>query len=111
MRIKRFKAQDAKTAMQMVKAEMGADAVILGTREIKEDGQSCAVEITAGLNYQPPPKPLPAPDFPDESETGDINPLPAIRPTGASRPPGSGKPNPVRITGRPSTAWKTAWPK
>ena len=72
MRIKRFKAQDAKTAMQMVKAEMGVDAVILGTREIKEDGQPCAVEITAGLNFQPTPKPRTAPVYPDESETEPV---------------------------------------
>jgi flagellar biosynthesis protein FlhF len=74
VRIKRFKAQDTKTAMQMVKAEMGPDAVILGTREIKEEGLPAAVEITAGVNYQPPPT-RPEPVAPNRPETDQVKPL------------------------------------
>jgi flagellar biosynthesis protein FlhF len=52
MRIKRFRARDIKTALNMVKEEMGSEAVILSTRQIK-DAQDATVEITAGVGYNP----------------------------------------------------------
>jgi flagellar biosynthesis protein FlhF len=55
MRIKRFKARDTKTAIQMVKDELGPEAVILSTRELPDplNGVGTSVEITAGIGYQP----------------------------------------------------------
>jgi len=54
MRIKRYKARDTKTVLQMVKDELGSEAVILSTREIKDPpGLETVVEVTAGIGYQP----------------------------------------------------------
>ena len=55
MRIKRFKARDTKTALQMVKEELGPEAVILSTRELSDPlgGKGTSVEITAGIGYHP----------------------------------------------------------
>lgn len=58
MRIKRFRAPDSQSAMNMVKEEMGPEAVILSTRKVlDEDGQGRLVEITAGVGYQKGPPP------------------------------------------------------
>ncbi len=58
MRIKRFEAPDAATALAMVKAEMGEDAVILATKtigasrgNIVKKGQETKVEVVAALDY------------------------------------------------------------
>lgn len=54
MRIKRYKARDIKTVLQMVKDELGSEAVILSTRELKDSlDLETAVEVTAGIGYQP----------------------------------------------------------
>jgi flagellar biosynthesis protein FlhF len=55
MQIKRFKARDVRTALNMVKEELGPEAVILSTREIKDRGDlGPAFEVTAGAGYHPP---------------------------------------------------------
>ena len=46
MKIKRFLASDMRQAMRDVRAEQGADAVILSTRRL-EDG----IEIIAAVDY------------------------------------------------------------
>ena len=46
MRIKRFTAPDMRTALRMVRAEHGPDAVILSNRRTEE-----GVEIVAASNY------------------------------------------------------------
>ncbi|MDH3359712.1 MAG: AAA family ATPase [Desulfobulbaceae bacterium] len=58
MRIKRFEATDITTAMAMVKAEMGDEAVILATKtigashgNIVKKGQETKVEVIAALDY------------------------------------------------------------
>lgn len=56
MRIKRFEAKDARTALAMVKKEMGEDAVILATRTIpaKNNGgkkQGPSIEVVAAMDY------------------------------------------------------------
>ena len=58
MRIKRFEAPDITTAMAMVKAEMGDEAVILATKtigashgNIVKKGQETKVEVVAALDY------------------------------------------------------------
>jgi flagellar biosynthesis protein FlhF len=58
MRIKRFKAKDMTAAMQLVKNDLGPDAVILTTRQLK--GDESGVEITAGAHVGGP-KSEPAP--------------------------------------------------
>ncbi|MBF0530251.1 MAG: flagellar biosynthesis protein FlhF [Deltaproteobacteria bacterium] len=59
MQIKRFQARDIKTAIQMVKTDLGPDAVILTTREIKDRSEGGPiVEVTAGGGY--PAKDRPA---------------------------------------------------
>ncbi len=54
MRIKRFTARDMKTVLQLVKDELGAEAVILTTRETRDpiDGEP-SVEVTAAVDYHP----------------------------------------------------------
>ncbi|MDH3392773.1 MAG: flagellar biosynthesis protein FlhF [Desulfobulbaceae bacterium] len=58
MRIKRFEAPDTTTALAMVKAEMGDEAVILATKTISahqgnivKKGQETKVEVVAALDY------------------------------------------------------------
>jgi flagellar biosynthesis protein FlhF len=74
MRIKRFEAPDTKTALAMVKEELGEDAVILASRTIApvrdgvaKKGRECWVEVVAAMDYDleglarenaaPPPAP------------------------------------------------------
>lgn len=67
MRIKRFEARDTRSAMAMVKKELGEDAVILSTRTIRphnDPGKGrTLVEIVAAMEYDqeqltvPPPEP------------------------------------------------------
>ncbi|MDH4320822.1 MAG: flagellar biosynthesis protein FlhF [Desulfobulbaceae bacterium] len=58
MRIKRFEAPDTATALAMIKAEMGDDAVILATKtigtsrgNIVKKGQETKVEVIAAMDY------------------------------------------------------------
>ncbi|MCK5322816.1 MAG: flagellar biosynthesis protein FlhF [Desulfobulbaceae bacterium] len=59
MRIKRFEAPDTKTALAMIKNEMGNDAIILTTRTIStsrrngkgKNGNSSLVEVVAAMDY------------------------------------------------------------
>lgn len=55
MRIKRFRARDVQTALRMVKEELGPEAVILSTREFKDQNEPAVVEVTAGIGYQNTP--------------------------------------------------------
>lgn len=52
MKIKRFEARDTKTAVAMVKKEMGEDAVILANKTLStgKDGKS-RVEVVAAMDY------------------------------------------------------------
>lgn len=50
MIIKSFTAESASAALKKVRSEMGGDAVVLKTREIKESGGGNRVEITACLD-------------------------------------------------------------
>ena len=55
MKIRRFEAEDAKTALNMVKKEMGSSAVILATKTIagKTGGRGRArVEVMAAMDYE-----------------------------------------------------------
>lgn len=56
MQVKRFFAADMRTAMKLVRDELGADASIIGTRRV-----AGGVELTAALDYQAAPsRPNPA---------------------------------------------------
>ncbi len=55
MQVKTFTGQNTKQALDKVKAELGLDAVILGSREIVEGGQRI-VEVTAGTDKEVDPK-------------------------------------------------------
>lgn len=56
MQVKRFFAADMRTAMKLVRDELGADAAIIGTRRV-----AGGVELTAALDYQSAPaRPNPA---------------------------------------------------
>ncbi|WP_237045005.1 flagellar biosynthesis protein FlhF [Aquipseudomonas alcaligenes] len=48
MQVKRFFAADMRTAMKLVRDELGADAAIIGNRRVVG-----GVELTAALDYQP----------------------------------------------------------
>ncbi|HHY37274.1 MAG TPA: flagellar biosynthesis protein FlhF [Firmicutes bacterium] len=66
MKIKRYVAQNLHYAIQLVKAEMGEDAIILDTKRRKKGGflglfGQEVVEVTAGLPEAPPPRPRPVP--------------------------------------------------
>jgi flagellar biosynthesis protein FlhF len=60
MRIKKFTASNYSIALQLVKQELGADALILSTRSIKPTSpiagrmEAIQVEITAAVEYTPP---------------------------------------------------------
>ena len=61
MQIKRFRARDMTTALRMVKDELGPEAVILSTREMKDRGElGPMVEVTAGVGYNRPTAPVQA---------------------------------------------------
>ena len=49
MQVKRFFAADMRTAMKLVRDELGADAAIIGNRRV-----AGGVELTAALDYQVP---------------------------------------------------------
>ena len=53
MRIKRFEAKDTKSAMALMKRELGEDAVILATRSIPADekGGKSRIEVVAAMDY------------------------------------------------------------
>jgi len=51
MRLKLYRAQDTREAMTRIRAELGADALILGTRRVSD-----GVEITAAINREPLPE-------------------------------------------------------
>lgn len=53
MQVKTFQAKDATTALNLVKAELGPDAVILSNTKRKENGR-CWCEITAALDGDAP---------------------------------------------------------
>lgn len=55
MRLKLFRAPTVAAAMMQVRAELGADALILATRRV-----GGAVEVTAALETTAPPLPDPA---------------------------------------------------
>lgn len=56
MRLKLFRAGDTAEAMAQVRAELGAEALILSTRRV-----AGGVEVTAALEQEPAPAPLPPP--------------------------------------------------
>lgn len=53
MQVKRFFAADMRTAMKLVRDELGADAAIIGNRRV-----AGGVELTAALDYQVTPAPV-----------------------------------------------------
>lgn len=54
MQVKKFEANEMKTALQMVKRELGPDAVILSSREIKDPGGLSSIyEVTAAADDPP----------------------------------------------------------
>ena len=56
MQIKRFEAKDMKTALRLIKKELGSDAVILSARSLKKENKiigrvrSLGVEVTAAID-------------------------------------------------------------
>ena len=56
MQIKRFEAKDMKTALRLIKEELGSDAVILSARSLKKENKiigrvrSLGVEVTAAVD-------------------------------------------------------------
>ncbi|MBU2323256.1 MAG: flagellar biosynthesis protein FlhF [Gammaproteobacteria bacterium] len=63
MQVKRFFAADMRTAMKMVRDELGADASIIGNRRV-----AGGVELTAALDYQVPAAPSREPNPALEAE-------------------------------------------
>lgn len=79
MRIKRYRAKDIKTALQMIKDELGSEAVILSTREIKDAEEwGPMVEVTAGVGYQAEPAAKPA-EKPEVRKVKRDKPSPAVK--------------------------------
>ena len=56
MQIKRFEAKDMKTALRLIKKELGSDAVILSARSLKKENKiigrvtTLGVEVTAAVD-------------------------------------------------------------
>ena len=63
MQVKRFFAADMRTAMKLVRDELGADASIIGNRRV-----AGGVELTAALDYQVPAAPARQPNPALEAE-------------------------------------------
>ena len=63
MQVKRFFAADMRTAMKLVRDELGADAAIIGNRRV-----AGGVELTAALDYQVPAAPARQPNPALEAE-------------------------------------------
>lgn len=63
MQVKRFFAADMRTAMKLVRDELGADASIIGNRRV-----AGGVELTAALDYQVPASPARQPNPALEAE-------------------------------------------
>ncbi|MEK8080920.1 flagellar biosynthesis protein FlhF [Pseudomonas sp. XK-1] len=63
MQVKRFFAADMRTAMKLVRDELGADASIIGNRRV-----AGGVELTAALDYQIPAAPARQPNPALEAE-------------------------------------------
>ncbi|MGL4318585.1 MAG: flagellar biosynthesis protein FlhF [Pseudomonas sp.] len=63
MQVKRFFAADMRTAMKLVRDELGADASIIGNRRV-----AGGVELTAALDYQMPTPPVRQPNLALEAE-------------------------------------------
>lgn len=59
MKIKRYEAKDISTALQLIKSELGPDAIILSTKRITKEGsirsggKQTVVEVVAGIDYDP----------------------------------------------------------
>ncbi len=54
MRVKTFRGESTKTVLDQIKTELGPEAVILGTKNFKENG-ACVCEIVAALEEEPRP--------------------------------------------------------
>lgn len=82
MHVKRFEAADMPEALRLVKHELGPNAIILSTRQIKKGGGAFGifgrsfVEVTAAADREaveaPPPRPTAAPMRAYTSEVTDI---------------------------------------
>ena len=87
MRLKTYRAGSVTLAMAMIRAELGADALILSTRRI-----SGGVEVAAGLEHadedEPPELPSALPPRPARALPCTVAPLPPhhLAPTQAPRP-------------------------
>lgn len=67
MNIKKFVSHSAREAIQMVKKEMGSEAVILRTRTLPSTGKGPGgrgrmIEVTAAVDYEPKTEISPVPD-------------------------------------------------
>ncbi len=68
MRIKRFEAKDSRTALAMIKEEMGEDAVILATKKLPQNAlpggklSQAMIEIVAAIDYDLDEISVPPPD-------------------------------------------------
>ncbi len=51
MRIKRFQAKDTKSALALVKQELGEDAIILASKTIGKAGAERRIEVVAAMDY------------------------------------------------------------
>jgi len=64
MQIKRFEAKDMKTALRLIKDELGPEAVILSARSLKKENKifglvkAVGVEVTAAIDAYPIPTTL-----------------------------------------------------
>lgn len=87
MRVKTYKGPDIKTVLARVKSELGPDAVILGQKEIREEGVKVC-EVTAALEdvYAAPESPKAAPR---DGRAAPPPPTDALGPEGLA--PGMGK--------------------
>jgi flagellar biosynthesis protein FlhF len=54
MRLRKFVAQDLREAIALVKSELGPDAMVVSTREVKRGLLGRGVEVTAAVDDDPP---------------------------------------------------------
>ena len=92
MQVKRFEAVDMPEALRLVKHELGPDAVILATRQVKKGGGAFGifgrsfVEVTAAVDHETTVRaPLPRPALPPSPPAAATTRAPTLEATDMAR--------------------------
>ncbi|MGV8074054.1 MAG: AAA family ATPase [Syntrophobacteraceae bacterium] len=70
MQVRAFRASTISQALDLVRKELGQDAIILGNKKVAVSGSESVVEVTAAVEVEP--SAAPAPPNPDKMIQGEI---------------------------------------